>query len=189
MAEPAHRLAPLHPLGGRAPLVEEVGPVRLTEVVDVALASLAARLGREEEVARRAAAAGIPLPGPGRAEQGAAWGALWLGPSQWMLEAPLASHEDVAAHLGPVFGDAASITEQTDAWARLDVEGPLAPLMERLCNLDLAAFGPGSATRTLMEHVGVLAIRRAPDRVSLLAGRSFAGSLHHAVAAAARSAF
>jgi sarcosine oxidase subunit gamma len=189
VADLAHRLAPLFPLGGRTPRVETIGPVRVEERMDVALASLAARLGREAEVEAKAGEAGIPLPGPGRAEQGATWGAFWLGPSQWMIEAPFASHEDVVARLKPVFGDAGSITEQTDAWARLDVEGPLAPLMERLCNLDLAAFGPGSATRTLMEHMGVLAVRRAPDRLTLLVGRSSAGSLHHALVTAARSVF
>ena len=134
----------------------------------------------------RAAPAEEPEAPPAAGEP---WGAIWTGLCQWLLEAPFAAHEDVAAHLAPIFGEAASITEQTDAWVRLDVTGPLAPLLERLCNLDLARFPPGSATRTPMEHLGVLMIRRAEDQVTLLAGRSSAGSLHHALATAARSVF
>jgi sarcosine oxidase subunit gamma len=107
----------------------------------------------------------------------------------WFVEAPYATHEDIAAHLKPLFGEAASITEQTDAWARFEVAGPLPPLFERLCNLDLGRFGPGSATRTVIEHLGVYAIRRAPDRMTLLGPRSSAESLHHALVTAARGLF
>jgi sarcosine oxidase subunit gamma len=157
--------------------------------MDMALASLASRRGREAEVATLAAAAGLPLPGPRRAAAGAPFSAFWLGPEQWMVEAPHATHEDIVAHLKPVFGDAASITEQTDAWVRFEVAGPLPPLFERLCNLDLWRFEPGSATRTVIEHLGCYAIRREPDRLTLLGPRSSAGSLHHALLGAARSVF
>lgn len=187
MAE--HRLTPVAALGGPAPLRERIGPVSLVEATDMALASLAPRRGREAEVEARAAEAAIPLPGPGQAAAGPTWGAFWVSPGMWFLEAPFATHEDVVAALRPLFGDAASLTEQTDAWVRLEVQGPLAPLLERLCNLDLARFGPGSATRTVIEHLGVLAIRRAEDRMTLLGPRSSAASLHHALAGAARSAF
>lgn len=186
MAE--HRLTAVAALG-RTPLAETIGPLRIEERVDLALASIAARLGCEVELVARAEVAGISLPGPLRAVAGEVWGAIWTGPGQWLLEAPFGTHEEVAAHLTPIFGDTASITEQTDAWVRLDVTGPLAPFLERLCNIDLARFPPGSATRTLMEHLGVLVIRRAEDRVTLLAARSSAGSLHHALTTAARSVF
>jgi sarcosine oxidase subunit gamma len=93
------------------------------------------------------------------------------------------------AQLKPFFGEAASVTEQTDAWVQLEVTGPLQPLFERLCDLDLDRFGPGSATRTVIEHLGCYAVRRAADKITLLGPRSSAGSLHHAILAAARSAF
>ena len=72
---------------------------------------------------------------------------------------------------------------------RFEVTGPLQPFFERLCNLDLSRFGPGSATRAVIEHLGVYAIRRAPNRMTLLGPRSSADSLHHALVTAARSAF
>jgi sarcosine oxidase, subunit gamma len=185
----SHRLKPLSALGREFLSVETIGPVTLSEDMDTALASLASRRGREAEVAALAAEAGVPLPEPGQAAVQGSWGAFWVSPGMWMVEAPYATHEDIVAHLKPIFGEAASITEQTDAWARFEVTGPLQPLFERLCNLDLGRFGPGSATRTVIEHLGVYAIRRAPNRMTLLGPRSSADSLHHALVTAARSVF
>lgn len=185
----AHRLKPLSALGPSFLASDAVGPVIIAETMDTALASLAARRGCEAEVEARADEAGIPLPGAGQAAAQRDWGAFWVGSQMWFLEAPYATHEDIATHLKAIFGDAASITEQTDAWARFDVAGPLQPLFERLCNLNLDRFSPGSATRTVIEHLGTYAIRRAPDRMTLLGPRSSAASLHHALWGAARSVF
>lgn len=181
-------LKPLTPLGADTPATTTIGPVTITEVTDTALASLAARMG--QSIADAAKAAGIPLPAPGRAEQGQTYAAFWLGPDQWMLEAPYATHEDITAILKPVFGETASLTEQTDAWARFDVTGDRLPaLLERLCNFDLATQGTGAATRTMMEHLGVYIVTRSPTHLSILGPRSSAASLHHALATAAKAAF
>lgn len=182
MAE--HRLEPLTALGHAAPITHTVGALSITEVVDVALASLASRRGREADVARIAAGLQITLPGPGRANARA----LWLGPEQWMIEAPFATQEDIVAALKPHFGDAASLTEQTDAWLRLDLAGPdLHAVFERLCALDTRAMAPGHATRTVIEHLGCYLICNAA-KFTLLGPRSSAASLHHALATAALSA-
>ena len=185
----ANALKALTPLGHDTPVTESIGPVTITENVGVALASLASRLGREAEVAATAQAAGIPLPGPGRAET-ASYGAIWLGPEQWMIEAPFETHEDIVAILKPLFGEAASITEQTDAWVRFDLTAANLPaLFERLCGYDLRRNGPGSATRTVIEHLGCYVVRRAENQVSVIGPRSSAHSLHHALITAAKSAF
>ncbi len=187
MADPV--LIPVAPLGGGHPETVTIGPWTLAERVDVALASLAFRLGREVEATAAAMAAGVPLPPPGRAETGSPYGAFWLAPAQWMAEAPFASHEDIVAHLKPLFGPLASITEQTDAWARFDVTGDGLPrLFERLCNVDLAAAPDGFATRTVIDHLGCYLIRRGAAEVTLLGPRSSAHSLFHALGLAARAA-
>lgn len=181
-------LKPLTPLGSDTPANITIGPVTITEVVDTALASLAVR--RDHDIATAAKAAGIPLASPGRAEQAATYGTIWLGPDQWMVEAPFASHEDIVAILKPLFGESASLTEQTDAWARFDVTGDRLPAMvERLCNFDLATQGAGAATRTMMEHLGVYIVVRSPTHISILGPRSSAASLHHALTTAAKSAY
>lgn len=181
-------LRPRSALGRPFLAADAIGPVTITESTDWALASLAPRRGREAELAERAASAGLPLPRPGQATRGKPWGAFWVGSDMWFVEAPIATHDDIVAALAPLVADTASLTEQTDAWVRLELAGALPPLLERLCNLDLARFAPGSATRTVIEHVGVHAIRRAPDRLTLLGPRSSALSLHHALLAAAGSA-
>lgn len=186
MADPL--LIPITPLGGPHPETRTIGPWTIAERVDVALASLAFRLGRAADGARAAAAAGVPLPPPGRVERGKPYGSFWLSPDQWMVEAPFASHEDIVAHLKPLFGPSASITEQTDAWVRFDVTGDGLPrLFERLCNVDLAAAPDGFATRTVIEHLGCYLIRRSAREVTLLGPRSSAQSLFHALGVAARS--
>lgn len=181
-------LKPITPLGADTPASTTIGPVTITEVTDTALASLAARVGKDIGAAARTA--GIPLPAPGNAEQAAQYGAFWLGPDQWMVEAPYASHEDITAILKRVFGEAASLTEQTDAWARFDVTGDRLPaLFERLCNVDLARHGAGYATRTLLEHLGCYIVVRSQTHISVLGPRSSAASLYHALTTAAKAAF
>lgn len=181
-------LKPITPLGNDLPTRVTIGPVTISEVVDTALASLAQRMG--QDISAAAKGAGIPLPAAGRWEQGASYAAFWLSPEMWMVEAPFASHEDIVAQLKPVFGEAASITEQTDAWARFDVSGDHLPrLFERLCNYDLTRHGAGSASRTMIEHLGCYVAIREANRVSVIGPRSSAASLFHALETAAHSAF
>jgi sarcosine oxidase, subunit gamma len=182
---PDHRLKPLTPLGNATPQTDTIGPVTITENVSIALASLATRNGRGADVEKAAKALNLTLPPPGQASENA----LWLAPDQWLIEAPFATHEDITAHLKPIFGDAASITEQTDAWVRFDLTGPdLHAMFELLCNLDTRAMQPGQATRTVIEHLGCYVTRRA-DYFTILGPRSSAKSLHHALITAAKSAY
>ena len=188
MAE--HRLKALAPLGAHTARVVRIGPLEIREVVDVAMASLAARLGREAEVATLASKAGIALPAAGKSAVGAVYTTLWLGPEQWMIEAPFASHEDFRPILLELFHDTASITEQTDAWVRFDLEAADLPLMfERLCALDTRKMAVGDATRTVIEHLGSYVVKRSNTVYSVIAPRSAAASLFHALETAARSVY
>lgn len=185
-----HDLAALTPLGASAPKILQIGAVTISEVVDRALASVSCRQGKQAafEAAARALF-GLDLPAPGNSASGTTWSLIWTGPEQWFAEAPFASHEDIARIVKDGLGDSASVTEQTDGWVRFDIEGAgVVTLMERLCPVPARRMDTGAATRTLMEHMGCLVICRSKGRhFSLLAPRSFAGSLHHALSAAARS--
>lgn len=181
-------LKSLTALGHSAPEVDKIGPWTITERDDTALASLAVRRGRLADVEAAAAAAGVPLPGPGLSAEGAPYGAFWMTPEMWMVEAPLASHEDIRPILLKAFGDAASITEQSGAWVRFDLAGDgLAKLLERLSNFDFTKPA-GSATRTVMEHLGCYLIKRSETLVTIYGPRSSAHSLHHALVVAAKTA-
>jgi len=181
-------LAPRTPLGHALPEQHNTGGFALTEVVDTALGSLTVRAGQSAAVADRAAAAGLPLPGPACWLPGAPYAAFWLAQDSWMIEAPFASHEDIHRHLRGLFGDTASITEQTDGWARFDIRGENLPaLFERLCPVDLRGLAPGHATRTVIEHIGCYLIWREPGRISVIGPRSSAAALWHALETAARA--
>ncbi len=175
-------------LGHAAAKVLDIGPYRIAERFDVALASVATRRGSDKDVVQAAKAANVPLPKPLSAIAGQPFSGFWLAPEMWMIEAPFDSHEDIAAHLKTLFGAAASITEQTDAWVRFDVSGgnPVI-LFERLSNLDLSLVPVGHASRTVIEHLGCYLIKRASAEVTLYGPRSSAQSLLHALEVAAKS--
>ncbi|WP_103258440.1 sarcosine oxidase subunit gamma [Tabrizicola aquatica] len=177
-------------LGARQAAVAVVGPVTITERCDVALASVAARRGRMADLARAAQAAGVPLPDAARHAGGAVYNAFWVAPEMWFVEAPFASHELIADQLKAALGDAASVTEQSDAWVIYDLTAPdLAPLLERLCNVDFPAAPDGFATRTVIEHLGCYLIRHGRGQVRIIGARSSAGSLLHALEVAAAAAW
>ncbi|MGC2856249.1 sarcosine oxidase subunit gamma [Novispirillum sp. DQ9] len=180
-------LTPLTALGRFEPRVDTVGSLCIAERPDVALASLARR--RDKDTAAAETFLGVALPGVATWAGKDPFGVFWTGPGQWMVEAPFASHEDLAALLKHAVGDAASITEQTDAWVRFDVSGATTPaLFERLCPLDLARLATGAAQRTTIEHLGCFVLCREAGRsYTVLGPRSSAASLHHALLTAARS--
>lgn len=184
-----HDLIPITPLGAANARVETHGPVTLTEVIDRALASVAARAGREADTAAQLAdLIGEAPPAPARLS-GIELTAFWMAPDQWMIEAPLASHEDLGAQIVATSDGAMSVTEQTDAWCRFDLTGDGLPdVFERLCPADTRAFAGGEALRTAIDHMGCFLLCRAAGHFSVLGPRSSAGSLHHALLTAMRSA-
>lgn len=181
-------LQPLTAFGKREPVSVTHGPLTITERIDVALASVAVRKGRGTDLAKAAEKAGVPLPGASLHQDGTPYSAFWTTPEMWFVEAPFATHELIADTLKSALGDTASITEQTDAWVALDLAAPeLAPLLERLCNVDYATRPTGYATRTVMEHLGVYLIKHGQGEARIYGPRSSAESLLHAIETAAHS--
>ncbi len=184
-----HDLVAITALGGPEPRVDTVGGVTCTEVPGVALTSVAARLGKEGP-ATKALSDLIGAPTPGVSQfAGSSLTAFWAGPEQWMIEAPFDTHEDIADQAKSAMGDAASVTEQTDAWTRFDLNGTGIPaVLELLSQLDLRKIEEGSAARCSIHHIGCFVLCRSTELFSVYGPRSSAGSLHHAIIAAMRSA-
>lgn len=185
-----HDLTPTHALGGAAPAVDTIGSITIAEHPGLALASVAARMGQED--ATRAALKkhlNGEVPGPGRTRLNDPIAGFWMGPDQWMLGAPLDSHETLADLLKSDLGDAASVTEQSGAWVVFDVTGSAMPdLIERLCAVPIRTMTAGDAQRTMIHQLGCFVLRRADaDHVRILGPRASAGSLHHALIAAAHA--
>lgn len=178
-------------LGGAQPWRTEIGGRVLAERDDLAIASVAARRGGADAVAAQLAARAGADCGVGAFADGQELGVFWTGPEQWMALADYGRHETLAADLKTALGAEASVTEQTDGWVVFALSGPgLRAVFERLTALDLCAFEPGSASRTVIEHHGVYLLRRAaPEAGWLILGlRSAAGSLRHAITDAMTSA-
>ncbi|WP_425040957.1 sarcosine oxidase subunit gamma [Primorskyibacter sp. S187A] len=189
MSENLPQMMPLTALGGDTPRVDTHGPVTLTEISHLALASVAARLGQEDACrAHLIALLGGSVPGVEQLVLHEPEAGFWIGPDQWMIGAPHDSHEDLAAQLVQRFGETASITEQNDAWAVFDLEGDVAPVMELLCPINMRAFPAGSARRSSIDHLGCFVTCRADTHLRILGPRSSAGSLHHALLTAMKSA-
>ncbi|WP_308917879.1 sarcosine oxidase subunit gamma [Jannaschia sp. LMIT008] len=184
-----HDLRPITALGADARREDAVGALTLTERPDIALASVAARLGREGEARDRLRAVIGAVPGPGEVQLHDPEAGFWIGPDQWMVGAPFDTHEDLAARLKARFGDTASITEQTDAWTCFDLRGAeVEDALELLCNLDVRRMETGSARPTVIHHLRCFVTRRdPPDWFRVVGPRASADTLHHAILDAMRS--
>jgi len=189
---PETPLLPALALGGIEPrqafLDAGTATLRLSETVVTALVGIAARRGQLPALEVAAMPAGLPaLPGPGGLA-GDAVGAfvLWSGPGQWLASTP---DPDLAAILrGGLPAGAASVTDQTDAFVRIDAEGPgLMEVLARLAPLDPAALPRPGASRTLIEHQGVVVLLWNDGHAAFLGPRPSAGTLWHGLETAARS--
>jgi sarcosine oxidase subunit gamma len=185
-----HDLAPLTALGGTAPKRDTIGTVEIVEITDLALASVAARLGRERDCLESLTnLLGARPPSPGTSISGADYSAFWMGPDQWMLWTRYQGNENIAQDLRAGLGAFASVTEQTDGWACFDVSGTgTFDLFERLCPVPVRRMASGTAQRTTIHHMGCCVICLDAGRAYRVHGaRSSAGALHHALCTAATS--
>lgn len=184
------KLTPVTALGGTTPCVDTIGSVTISENADVALASVAARLGQETVCkAKLKTLLGGAAPDPGKVRLNDPVAGFWMGPDQWMLGGPMETHELLADQLKDLLGDTASVTEQTGAWVVFDVTGDrMVDLCERLCSVPIRKMVAGDAQRTQIHQLGCFVIRRTdPTHIRIMGPRASAKSLHNALVTAAQS--
>jgi sarcosine oxidase subunit gamma len=184
-----HNLQTITALGGATPRVDVFNHITITENDGVALASVAARLGREaacRKVLKKLLGA---VPETGRAVLHDPEAGFCMGPDQWMLGAPRVSHELIADQLKNLFGDTASVTEQSGAWVCFDITGAaMRDMCERLCTVPIRQMVAGDVRRTVIHQLGCFVIRHtADDHVRIFGPRASAATLHHALMTAAAS--
>jgi len=184
-----HDLEPLSALGGTAPQVDRFDHISIRENDDLALASVAARLGREAACHAVLQTLLGAVPGPGIAQLSEPVAGFWMGPDQWMIAAPRLTHELLADQLKALLGETASVTEQSGGWVVFDVTGRAMPDMcERLCAVPIRKMQAGDARRSVIHQMGCFVIRLpVADHIRILGPRASAQSLHHALLTAARS--
>jgi len=136
---------------------------------------------------------GAELPSRlGLAGEGDKRAALWLGPDEWLLVAPIADAADIGDVLESVLeGTAHSLVDVSHREIGLIASGPAAArVINAGCPLDLGlkAFPVGFATRTVFDKAEVVLWRRAEATFHVEVWRSFAPHLAASFAEAARGA-
>jgi len=162
----------------------EIAGCRLVERDDLALVSLAVPHRGTTKLAKALKSGfGLSMPKPALSVEKDGLRLIQIAPDQMMLIFSDASPDAEPAIRHKLDGTAYT-TNQSDAWVRLDLSGQNAvKALERLCPLDLhhSTFPVGSAARTVMEHMGALVIRTAPDSFLLMSASSSGGSFLHAL--------
>ncbi len=162
------------------------GGIRLAEVSDLAIVSLAVPQGDEAAAAQALTKAyGVATPAVGR-YQTSADGTLRVmstAPDQVLV---LFAHDapDARAVVQKATGAAFYSTDQTDVWCCLEISGTgVREVLARICPLDLHpdVFAPDAAERTAMEHMGAMIMRVGDDAFWVMSARSSARSFLHAV--------
>lgn len=170
------RLVATSPCAGLLPI--GAGTVTLSEVLPAAITSVAPFAGQEAAVSRALErAAGAVFPAPGR-WTGAETRVVWTGPGQAMV-------------LGPrVAPEGAAVTDQSDAWAVMRLEGQGAEaVLARLVPVDVrrAHFPPGHAARTMLHHMTCTLMRTGEDAFEIMVFRSMAATAVHHLEVAMKS--
>lgn len=164
-----------------APTLARHGPLAAHPLVSVEVLPPTARLsvrGAAEAARRIGAAFGLDLPATMlRAVEAERRAALRLGPDEWMLLAP-DPDPALAGRLEAALGrEPGCVVDVSHRDVGLDVSGAAAgDVLNAGCPLDLglAAFPPGTCTRTLLGKSDVVLWRRRATVFRLHCWRSFA---------------
>jgi sarcosine oxidase subunit gamma len=130
-------------------------------------------------VAEKAAEAfGVRLPTePCRASVQGEMAALWLGPDEWLLLAPLAKKDHAAEALATALaGVRHALVEISDRNLGTDISGPrIADVLSAGCPLDVSeqAFPVGMCTRTIFNKAEIVLWRTSADQFHIETVRSF----------------
>ncbi|MGX9349779.1 sarcosine oxidase subunit gamma [Shimia sp. W99] len=155
-------------------LPKEVDGLTLSEATRATMTSLSPYRGQEaalSDVLKTEHGMALPRPNRSAGKEGAR--AVWFGQRQVMLIGP-----DPALSLA----DHAALTDQSDAWAVVLLEGEGAEdVLARLVPLDLRRehFKKGHTARSQLQHMMVSITRVGDARFQIMAFRSMAKTLVH----------
>jgi sarcosine oxidase subunit gamma len=173
------RLIAKSPLDAVLPV--EAGDMALTEAALGPVTLVAPFTGRERAVAAALKEIGLGFPAPNRTLSSGEARILWSGRGQALLIG--------AAPPGSLAGLAA-LTDQSDAFAALRLEGRLAEAaLARLVPIDLraAAFPRGATARTMLYHMTCSLTRTGARAFEILVMRSMGRTAVHDLTVAMRS--
>ncbi len=151
-----------------------VGQASLTEVDLGALTSMAPYNGKLKAASTALKAAhGISFPAPNRATGKGNARAIWFGRDMALLVGPAPD---------PALQEHAALTDQSDAWATVELSGDAAEdVLARLVPVDLRnkAFDRGHTVRSQLLHMNASITRTGPQSFLILVFRAMAATLVH----------
>ena len=148
------------------------GGLTLSEADPAPITSVAPFAGQERAAGSALKALGLGWPKPGQAVTGQGGTCLWSGQGQALLIGP-----EPEGLVG-----IAALTDQSDAWARLELSGPhAADVLARLVPLDLRerAFPVGAVARSGLNHMMMVLHRTGSESFEVLVFRSMAATAVH----------
>jgi len=152
----------------------KIGGVELSEVMPSAVTSVAAFKGQAKALSESLDAAhGMKMPAPNRSSGNAKLRAIWTGPNQAFL---------VGNAVDASIAQVASLTDQTDAWAIVKLEGEAADLvLSRLTPIDLrpSNFKRGHTAKTDLLHMMASITKTGANTFEIMVFRSMAKTLVH----------
>jgi len=165
----SHAAVRLHPLAPTTRLSIQSGP------------AAASSIGR---------ALGVLLPTvPCRAVTARDRAALWLGPDEWLVLAPLAADDLVRTVMAALDGAPASVVDVSHRTVAYEITGPRAAwCLNAFCALDLdqRAFPIGMCTRTLLGKAEIVLWRTGGETFHIETARSLAPYVRDCLAEAAQ---
>jgi heterotetrameric sarcosine oxidase gamma subunit len=140
-----------------------------------AITSIALFPGQSKAIAKVLKPLGLTFPAPNTVSQSGAVRLVWTGRDQAFL---------IGSAVPAVPAEVAALTDQSDGWATLSVEGPGAhdALMRWVpVDLRLQHFPVGAAIRAPLYHMQAIILRLNADRVDLMVFRSMARTAWHEI--------
>lgn len=161
-------------------LPKTIGEVTLTEVAQQDIYSIAPFHGQEKLVAAELTeAVGVGFPAPNRMKAKAGVRTIWAGAGRALL----------AGAIPPDLGGKAAVTDQSDGWAIVRIDGPSENILARLIPVDLRAsvFKRGHTARTMVGHMAASVTRTGTNSIEIMVMRSMAQTLVHELTEAAEA--
>lgn len=160
------------PLEGVLPISS--GSVTLTETAPAFITSITPHAGKEKTCATALKTAhDLALPAVGRSSGAAALRILWTGQGQYFLVGAKTASKTLAK--------SASLTDQSDSWAVMTLEGAdAAEVLARVCPIDTrpSAFKRGHTARTELAHM-MSVVSCTSGGFEIMVMRSFARTAAH----------
>ena len=159
------------PLSGVWPVTH--GRLHLSEHLLGQVTSIAPMPGQDAAVTHALTSLGLVFPAPNTFVTSGQATLIWTGRRQAFL-----------IGVSPSEVDGAALTDQSDGWAALRLDGPAsADALMRLYPLDLrqTSFPQGAAVRAPLNHMQSVLMRIAPDSFDILVFRSMARTAWHEI--------